>query len=295
MRKPHVPNRLAPAQPTRPSKTAARPQARPAPAKTANARVAGKVTQLPRRKPRLNALAGRSRSGVFRGSPLRRGVTFSAVGSVLVLISLVLASMFTPMMAIQEIKISGTHRLSAASIKNTVLNLMGTSLALVNESQIADRLKGFALIESFTTVSLPPHTLEIVIAERQPIGVVTLGGTDYLYDPAGVQVGLAKPSDQYPQVITEGDPRRSSQYRAAIDVLLALPMKLLPRVASIQATSKDDVRLRLRGSSSQQILWGDSSQSVLKAKVLAALIANTRKSASVTFDVSSPSTPTVRY
>ena len=234
MRKPHVPDRLASQRPARPSAPASKPASRPS-ANARQGRSATNVVQLPRGRKRSAGLRKLDSSSIFGGSKLRRGVIFTSIGSGVALISLVLASMLTPMMSIEDIKISGTHRLSSSSIKNTVQNLMGTSLALVNEGQIAERLKGFALIESFTTVSLPPHTLEIVIAERQPIGVVTLGGTDYLYDPAGVQVGLAKPSDQYPQVITQGDPRKSSQYRAAVDVLLALPVKLLPRVVQRNA------------------------------------------------------------
>lgn len=174
-------------------------------------------------------------------------------------------------------------------------SLIGTPLTLVSEDEIAQRLKGFSLIESFTTVSLPPHTLEIAIVERQPIGLVQVGGTNYLYDPAGVQIAPSADTSKYPQILTDGDPRTSPQFDSAVEVLLSLPMKLFPRVASIQATSKDDVRLRLRGVANQQILWGDASQSLLKSKVLAALMANTRKSARVTYDVSSPDTPTVRY
>jgi cell division protein FtsQ len=55
------------------------------------------------------------------------------------------------------------------------------------------------------------------------------------------------------------------------------------------------VRLQLRGYSAQLIIWGDSSQGTLKSKVLAALIANQKQSDRVTYDVSSPSAPVVRY
>ena len=83
--------------------------------------------------------------------------------------------------------------------------------------------------------------------------------------------------------------------RAAIDVLMALPADLLERVSEIDAKSKDDVTLRLRGYAGQRIIWGDGSDSVLKSKVLDALIANQKKSDRVTFDVSSPNAPVVRY
>jgi cell division protein FtsQ len=230
-----------------------------------------------------------------KGSPLKRGVIFASIGSVAVLVALVLATIFTPMMAIDKIEIVGLHRLKQATVYNAVKSLEGTPLTLVDEGQIQKRLAGFPLIQSFTTVSLPPHTLQLYIQERQPIGVVTIGSTDYLYDPAGVQIGPTKSRSKYPLILVNGDPAKSSNYREAVQVLLALPTTLYPNVASIQATSVDDVRIHLRGIANKQILWGDSSQSLLKSKVLTALMANVRKNTSVVLDVSSPTAPTVRY
>jgi len=230
-----------------------------------------------------------------QGSRLRRVVTWTSIGSVLALVALVLATMFTPLMAIEEIKISGVHRMKVSAVRNAVKSLVGTPLTLVDENAIAKRLEGFPLIESFTTISLPPHTLELNILERQPIGLVSVGGNTYLYDPAGVRIEPARGSSRYPRIIVNGDPAHSTSYREAVDVLLALPAKLYPNIYSIEATTKDNVLLTIRGASNRRIIWGDSSDSLLKSKVLAALMKHTKHSATVTFDVSSPNTPTVRY
>jgi cell division protein FtsQ len=53
--------------------------------------------------------------------------------------------------------------------------------------------------------------------------------------------------------------------------------------------------MTLRGSLGQRISWGDSSNAVLKSKVLQALIANNQGATGVTFDVSSPNAPVVRF
>jgi cell division protein FtsQ len=76
---------------------------------------------------------------------------------------------------------------------------------------------------------------------------------------------------------------------------MALPEDLLVEVKLIEARSKDDVQLSLRSSTDQRIIWGDSSDSVLKSKVLQALMRNHEKDSSVTFDVSSPNAPVVRF
>lgn len=216
----------------------------------------------------------------------------TSVGSLIVL---VLATFFTPLLSVEKIQVTGTTRLKESSIINALKSQVGKPLPQVNPADVASALKPFALIESFSVVSLPPHTLLIQIAERQPIGVINVAGTNYLYDPAGVKIGIANGTEKLPTIAITGDPASSKTYKAAIEVLLALPAQLLDRVASIDAKSKDDVTLRLRGYAGQKIIWGDQSESVLKSKVLDALIANQKTTDRVTFDVSSPYAPVVLY
>lgn len=216
----------------------------------------------------------------------------SAFGSLLLL---VLATIFTPMLAVEKIEVTGVTRLKEKSIVNALTSQLGKPLPTVSSGDITKALKSFPLIESFSIISLPPHTLRVQIAERQPIGVISVSGTNYLYDPAGVRIGIANGSEDLPVIAIQGSPEKSAEFKAAIEVLMALPADLLARVAEINAKSKDDVTLRLRGYSGQRIIWGDGSDSVLKSKVLDALIANQKKTDRVTFDVSSPNAPVVRY
>lgn len=220
------------------------------------------------------------------------GISGASFGSLLLL---VLATIFTPLLAVEKIEVSGLTRLKEKSIVNALTSQLGKPLPTVNSSEIASALKAFPLIESFSIISLPPHTLNIQIIERQPIGLIMVGGAKYLYDPAGVRIGIANGSENLPEIAINGAPENSAQFKAAIEVLLALPADLLQRVAEINAKSKDDVSLRLRGYAGQKILWGDGSDSVLKSRVLDALIINQKKTDRVTFDVSSPNAPVVRY
>lgn len=220
------------------------------------------------------------------------GTSLSAFGALLLL---VLATVFTPLLAVEKIQVTGISRLKEKSIFNALTSQIGKPLPTISSSDISKSLESFPLVESFSIISLPPHTLRIQIAERQPIGVIQISGTNYLYDPAGVRVGIANGSENLPAISIQGSPEKSKQFQAAIDVLLALPSDLLQRVAEINAKSKDDVTLRLRGYAGQRIIWGDGSDSVLKSRVLDALIANQKKSDRVTYDVSSPNAPVVRY
>jgi cell division protein FtsQ len=232
----------------------------------------------------------------FQGhSRQRKVISISLLSSFVILVLLVLATLVTPMLAVEKIKITGLSKVPQKSVMAAVKTNLGKPLALVNQQEIADQLSKFKLIESISIISELPHTLHIAVAERQPIAIVDVNGASVLYDAAAVNLGAATYNDKYPRVLISDDPRNSKAFGLAIDVLLALPVDLLDRVAVIDAKTKDDVRLQLRGYSAQMIIWGDSSQSTLKSKVLAALIANQKQTDRVTYDVSSPSAPVVRY
>jgi cell division protein FtsQ len=208
---------------------------------------------------------------------------------------LVLATLFTPLLAVEKIRITGLNKVSLKQVTKAVADQIGKPLPLVSQQSVADELSRFTLVESFSLVSELPHTLHIAISERQPICIVDIKGESYLYDPAGVRLGKATYKDTYPRVQINGEPKSSAGFTQAIDVLMALPANLLPKISQINAKSKDDVTMQLRGYAGQKIIWGDSSQSMLKSRVLAALIANQKASDRVTFDVSSPSAPIVSH
>lgn len=232
----------------------------------------------------------------FQGaSRQRRIVITTIVSSFAALLLLVLATLVTPMLAVEKIRVTGLSKVSEKSVLAAVKSNLGKPLALVSQQEVADQLAKFKLIESISIISELPHTLHIAVSERQPIAIVDVAGSSVLFDAAGVNLGAAKYSDKFPRVLINDDPRSSKAFGLAIDVLLALPAQLLERVAVIDAKTKDDVRLQLRGYSAQLIIWGDSSQASLKSKVLAALIKNQKVTDRVTYDVSSPSAPVVRY
>ena len=218
-----------------------------------------------------------------------------SVGSVSILLVLVAIATFSPALAIKEIYVTGTDRIQPELISKALQSHIGTPLPLLDEKEVAKSLASFALIESFSAIALPPNGLQVKISERQAISIVNVKGERLLFDPAGVRVAQASGSDALPEILISEDPRNSQRFRNAIDVLMALPEDLLDQVEFIEARSKDDVQMSLRSSRDQRIIWGDSSDSVLKSKVLQALMLNHRKTQSVTFDVSSPNAPVVRF
>lgn len=225
----------------------------------------------------------------------RRIATTLSVGSVIVLGILTAVATFSPLLAIQQVSVVGTQRLNPDEVSQALAGHIGTPLPLLNQDEVAKSLAGFALIESFAATAVPPNSLQVRISERQALCIIEVEGALWLHDPAGVRIALAQPTDLLPRIVISEEPTTSQGFRDAVDVLLALPIELLTQVELIQANTKDDVQMSLRGSLGQRISWGDSSDAVLKSKVLQALIANNQGATGVTFDVSSPNAPVVRF
>lgn len=238
-----------------------------------------------------NSLMGR----MISSRRAKRLVASLSVGSIAILLVIVATATFSPALAIKEIYVTGTDRIKPELISKALQSHIGTPLPLLDEKEVAESLASFALIESFSATAVPPNGLQVKISERQAISIVNVKGERWLFDPAGVRVAQASGSDALPEIVISEDPRNSQRYRNAIEVLMALPEDLLDQVEFIEARSKDDVQMSLRSSRDQRIIWGDSSESVLKSKVLQALMVNHRKTQSVTFDVSSPNAPVVRF
>ena len=246
---------------------------------------------------RLNVSARRARYKEARRftkeSQVKKIFIRSLLAALVALILLVLATMFTPIMAINKISVTGTEKVSEKQIQAALKKYIGTPLPMISGSSVANDLAKFKLIESISLVSKPPYELQVRIVERTPISVVVQDGVGFLYDPSGVRVGVASGAEKLPTIIITGDPKSSKNYKQAIDVLLSLPSTLLDRVAYIQARTRDNVTMRLRGNAVQTIIWGDSTQSALKSRVLKVLLFKTPARIPATFDVSSPLTPSV--
>ena len=229
------------------------------------------------------------------GGKFKRYALISLSVSLVLLFVLVLATVFSPLLSVQKIVVTGNQRVSHSKLVAALKGQMGRPLPQVSNADIADALKPFQLIESFSLVSQPPHTLTVRVVERTPIAIVYVNGQFAYFDPAGVRVGSASRTDKLPVLDIKGTPGKSETFSTAIRVLLALPSSMLDKIAVMTVKSTDNVTFRLRGYAGQKVVWGDKSNAILKSKVLAALIKNQSKNDRVTYDVSSPNAPTVRY
>lgn len=216
-----------------------------------------------------------------------------AVFSPIVLLLLVAATFFTPLLAIQTIEVTGTERMKSQTVEKALAGLQGRPLTTISEGEVEKLLAEFSLIETFALQAQPPHTLVVKVRERQPILVLVREGKNYLYDAAGVRIDQAKGKIKLPFLKLNGDPKDNPRFKAAVELLLSLPVKTYNQVFSIEVSEQLTSQLTLK-KSNITVIWGDNKQALFKNEVLQSLLKTGLKD-SVVVDVSSPNAPVVTY
>lgn len=228
-----------------------------------------------------------------RGRTRRRGVLIAVAASFVALVGFVVVAIVSPIMSVRSIEVEGLERLDEVSVHEALADLQGQPLAMVTSGDVASRLEPFVLVQSYSTRAEPPSTLVVQIVERQAIGALPNGAGHTVYDAAGVALwdAPAPPAD-VPALDLGGADTASPAFTAAAEVSLALPATFRAQVATIVASSQDNVTLELRDGTS--VVWGSAEHSPRKVEVLLALIAATAGESPSQYDVSSPEAPVTR-
>jgi len=220
----------------------------------------------------------------------RRIAWLTGLGVVAALVALSLAAVYSPVLALREIRVEGARSLDPAEVVAAIDGQLGTPLALLDEEELRDQLGTFTVIRSYATEILPPGTLIVHIVERTPVGVMVSGAQFDTVDAAGVVLASsAKRPEGLPLIVLGAAQTDGPAFAAVAEVLLALPRDVAAEVDSITATTRDDVTLTL-GSSGQRVVWGSAADSDHKARVLAALVAIHGDAGAGVYDVSAPGT-----
>jgi cell division protein FtsQ len=209
-------------------------------------------------------------------------------------VGLIAIAVFSPILALREIRVDGTSRLDPDLIREAVSEQLGTPLALLDDARIRDQLAQFTSIRSYVTELVPPGTLVIHIVERSPLGVLATPAGFDVVDAAGVvlESSPARPTGLPLLHLDEGS-TDGAGFAAMAEVLIALPPEVLANVDAISARTRDDVMLNLVGSD-QRVVWGSADDSERKADILAALLARYAAAGLGEYDVSAPGSAVFR-
>lgn len=229
-----------------------------------------------------------------RRSRRRRLITWGSVAVLTALLATVVAVTLSPLMALTDIRVTGTVRLDPAAIGGALERHRDTPLALLDEGGIRSDLEDFALIRSYSLEVVPPHSLVVRVVERAPIGAIERGSVFDLVDAAGVVVESTPERPTGVPLIRAGeaDPDEAA-FRSVAEVLDALPDELATRVDVVTASTRDDVAFTIRDLG-HRVVWGSAERSAFKTRVLEAAIAVNDPAVSWQFDVSAPDSVIVR-
>jgi len=230
----------------------------------------------------------------FTEATRRRRITWAvSLGSVGALVLSVVVLTLSPALSFREVRVEGGDRVTSSAVADALGGLYGEPLARVSDERVQQALEPLTLIQAFETRIEPPGTLVVTIVERKPLGAVSASGAFDIVDAAGVVLWEepALPTG-LPRILVEADPS-SPSFSAISRVLLALPEELLVQVEGITATTLDDVRFTIRGSS-HEVVWGSSERSVEKARVLRAALISLETKESQVVDVTTPDSMVVR-
>jgi cell division protein FtsQ len=284
-------------RPERPAGQPPKPAPRAVEPKQREPRVARKqpVERSARKADRVKQRYERAEIKRFTRHARRRRVGWLSALAILGLTAgLIATAVFSPILALREIRIDGTSRLDPAVIREAVSGQLGTPLALLDEGRIRDELAQFTGIRSYVTELVPPGTLAIHIVERTPLGAITTPAGFDVVDAAGVVLESAPARPEgLPLLQLDGAGVDGTGFEAMVEVLVALPPDVLAQVDAIAARTRDDVTLSLAGSD-QRVVWGSAADSDRKADILAALLARFAASGPGEYDVSAPGSAVFR-
>ena len=220
-----------------------------------------------------------------------------AAGTFLGLVAALLAAaIFSPILAVGTISVTGTRLVTADQVETALKPLKGKPLPQVSDEDVSRLLEPLVQIKSVSTQARPPSELVVEVLERIPVALVKQREQYQLVDVDGVVLATtADPASVSLPVIDGGAGTIGKDlFQATAEVLGALPPDVLSKLSNASAQSVDAVELKLVDG--QTIIWGNAEEKELKAKVLAALLkvpADPKNPVRV-YDVSAPRHPVTR-
>ncbi|MBX0298840.1 FtsQ-type POTRA domain-containing protein [Cryobacterium sp. 1639] len=267
---------------------------------TRRSRAATPDAPLTAREARARLRAARRARKQYERSEVRRFTTRSrrrrnlwlvAAGTTVALVAFVLVGVFSPLMALRTIEVTGTSRIPAEDIVQALDGQVGTPLPLLDFAEVKGELSEFSLIRSYVTESRPPDTLVVRIVEREPVGTIASAAGFDLVDAAGVVITSGVDRAEGP-LIDAANGAGGAGFPAAVAVIAALPEGIRSQLDTVTAATKDDVTLTLVGGA--RVVWGNSERADYKAIVLSALLVSHPVGSVTEYDVSSPDSAVVR-
>lgn len=194
----------------------------------------------------------------------------------------------SPHVTAREVTVSGNSSLGDARVERAARVPVGTPLARVDLTAVTARVEAIAAVRVARVSRSWPHTVQIVVDERVPVGVIDRGAGLQAMDRAGVLFGRFESRPRGLPLVRLAASASAEALVEAGRVLAALPGTVAAKVDTVAVGSVDQIRFVLRNG--RKVLWGSAEDSARKAEVLGVLL----ERPGTEIDVSVPGRPTTR-
>lgn len=212
------------------------------------------------------------------------GVVASGVLAIAVIVWVFWSS---ALFAVQEVHVEGTSVVNPGSVLDAAGIVPGTPLARVDTAAAAQRVVRLREVAAADVILGWPHTVTIVVQERQARLAIPLGSDFALVDATGTIFATVpkRPKGVPVAEVASADPEMLAAVAKVADLL---PDEVRSKTSRLEADSKDAITLELSGN--RRVIWGSAEDSELKAKVLVPLLTTSAR----IYDVSAPTNPITR-
>lgn len=194
---------------------------------------------------------------------------------------------FSPWLAVSQVQVTVSAApevagpLTADEVRAVAAVEPGVPLLRVPTAEIESRVAALPQVASVSVSRSWPDTVVIDITRRVPVALVATGsGYDVVDASGGVIRSVSSIEAGAPVVRATGE-----GLAAAISVASELPEPIARKVVTVEASTRNDVRLILRNGA--EVMWGSAEDGAFKAEVLQTLFQVDAR----WYDVSAPAVP----
>jgi cell division protein FtsQ len=198
------------------------------------------------------------------------------------------AAAYSPLLDVNAVRVSGTHRITTARIVAAAKVAHGVPLVSVDVGAVRRRVAALPGVKSVVVTRAWPSALSVRVVERVPVVAVPRGSVTDLYDVDAVLVDtvLVAPPATPRLAVASGSPT-PAVIDAAVALLRALPASLRKDVRDLRADGASSLSFDFADGA--QVVWGSGERTAEKVRTLTMLVPQHAKR----YDVRVPDRPAV--
>jgi cell division protein FtsQ len=216
----------------------------------------------------------RRRAAVERGKRRRLLV---GLGALALVVALVWAMFFSPLLEVSELKLLGAEQTTLAEVAEVTRILgSGENLLLLSTGEVESAVETLPWVESAEVDRSLPGTVKVRVVEREAALVLSLGAARWTIDIRGHVLATGEAAEGLPVLagiqvdqLVPGIQLRTEEAVGALRSYRSLPAVVRRRVAAVFAPTIERISFSLEGGT--VIRFGAAEQLKAKNEVLAAL------------------------